>query len=111
MPTVVLKEPYTRALKHLGDPQQVVDEALHQYVFQVAQRRILELQEKISAWEEKYGCSYDLFAYRTSTDETYVRELEANPETREWESDLFSWEFYDAELKEWKQLLRSISTT
>ena len=49
MPTVVVKEPYTHALKRLGDPQQVVDEALHQYVSQIAQRRILELQEKISA--------------------------------------------------------------
>jgi hypothetical protein len=110
MPTVVLKESYTSVLEHLGDVQQVADEALHQYALQQAQQQVLALQEKVRGWEEKYGCSYDLFAYRTSTDEEYVQQLDADPQTREWEADLFSWEFYAAEHQEWRRRLHDIST-
>lgn len=110
MPTIALKEPYTHVLEHLGNIQQVVDEALRQYTLQKVQQQVLDLQERVRAWEEKYGCSYDLFAYRTSTDEGYVRQLDAASETRQWEADLFSWEFYAAELKEWRQRLHTILT-
>ena len=111
MKTVVLKESYTDILEHLGDVQQVADDALREFAIEQAQQQILDLQVQVSTWEDKYGCSYDLFAYRTSTDESYVRELEADPGTRQWEADLFSWEFYAAELKEWPQRLSTISTS
>ena len=111
MKTVVVRESYTEILEHLGDFEQVADDALREYAVHQAEQQILELQERVSTWEGKYGCSFDLFAYRTSTDQAYVQELEANPDTSQWEADLFSWEFYAMELKEWRQRLNSISTT
>lgn len=111
MSEIVLKEPYTHVLEYLGDVQQVADEALRQYAIRKAEQQVLELQEKVRAWEDKYDCSYDLFAYRTATDEEYVRQLDSNPESLEWEADLFSWEFYATELKEWRERLHSISNT
>jgi hypothetical protein len=108
MSAITIKEPYTRVLEHLGDLEQVVDEALRQYTIQQARQHMLDIQEKVQTWEEKYGCSYDLFAFRTSTDEEYVQELEAAPQTSQWEADLFSWEFYAAEFKAWRQRLQSI---
>ena len=110
MTTLVLKQPYADVLEWLGGTQAAVDEALRQYTIQKIQEHVLDLQEKACVWEEKYGCSYDLFAYRTATDESYIQQLDSDPTTRQWEADLLSWEFYAAELKEWHQRLHSILT-
>lgn len=102
---MTLKEPYVEVLEHLGDVQRRVDEALYQYALREAQQQILTLETQVQAWEKKYGCSYDLFAYRTATDTTYVRDLNIAPATQLWEADLLTWEFYATELKEWRQRL------
>jgi len=111
MPAIVLREPYSNILQHLGNVQQVADQALRQYAIKKAQQQIIDIQEKVRIWETKYGCSYDLFAYRSSTDESYVQKLNIDPETHQWEADLFSWEFYTRELDEWRQRLHNILTT
>jgi hypothetical protein len=101
----MLQEPYMEVLARLGDVQQQVNEAVRQYALQQAQHQILDLETRVQSWEAKYGCSYDLFAYRTATDEDYVHALNAVAPTQEWEADLFTWEFYATELKEWRQRL------
>ncbi len=111
METLRLNQPYAHVLEHLGDVQKHVDEALYRYALQQAQQQILDLEGQVQQWEEKYGCSYDLFAYRTAVDETYVQELNAHPETHMWEADLITWEFYATELRAWRQRLSTLTVS
>jgi hypothetical protein len=105
MPIVRVKEEYAAILEPL---QESVDEALRRYALEVVQARILEMEQQVQAWEERYGCSYDLFAYRTATDEEYVKQLDTSPTTQQWEGDLISWEFDVGELREWRHRLQKL---
>jgi soluble cytochrome b562 len=107
MPTVQVRDEYAAILEPL---QESVDEALRRYAIEKVQARILELERKVQKWEEKYGCSYDLLAYRTATDEEYVKQLDADPSTQQWEGDLLSWEFDVEELREWRRHLHRLLT-
>lgn len=107
MVQVQVKEEYAAILDPL---QENVDEALRRYALEKVQARILELEQNVQNWEEKYGCSYDLFAYRTSLDEAYVEQLDTNVDTQQWEGDLISWEFDAKELQEWRNHLRKLLT-
>ena len=106
MLTVQVKEEYAAILEPL---QESVDEALYRYALEKVQARILEIEQQVQKWEERYGCSYDLFAYRTATDEAYVKQLDANPATQQWEGDLISWGFDVEELREWRHRLQKLS--
>ncbi|MCX6033054.1 MAG: hypothetical protein NT169_27695 [Chloroflexi bacterium] len=75
-----------------------------------ARTQISDLEQRLQKYEDKYGCSYDLFAYRTATDEEYIRQLNAVQATQEWEGDLISWEFDVEELREWRRRLRDLLT-
>ncbi|MBE7467547.1 MAG: hypothetical protein HS114_00190 [Anaerolineales bacterium] len=104
---VQIKEEYADILDPL---QESVDEALHRYALEKVQTRILELEQRAQDWEERYGCSYDLFAYRTATDEEYVKQLDASAATQQWEGDLISWEFDTEALREWRRHLQKLLT-
>jgi hypothetical protein len=68
--------------------------------------QISDLEHRLQKYEDKYGCSYDLFAYRTATDEDYIRQLNAVQATQQWEGDLISWEFDTEKLREWRRRLQ-----
>jgi len=104
---VLVKEAYAEILDPL---QESVDEALHRYALDKVQARIIEMEQRVQQWEEKYGCSYDLFAHHTATDEEYVKQLETVSETKQWEGDLVSWEFDVEELREWRRHLQKLLT-
>ncbi|RLC76821.1 MAG: hypothetical protein DRI61_12615 [Chloroflexi bacterium] len=108
MATVQVRSSYISVLERLGDVQTGVEEAIRRYTVEEVQRRIAELRARIRKWEEKYGCDYETFALRTATDEKYVARLNSEPETQQWEADLFSWEYDLQELREWEQQLQSI---
>ena len=105
MAQVQVKDEYIDILEPL---QESVEEALHLYALDKVRTRLLEFEQKVQNWEEKYGCSYDLFVYRTATDKTYVEELDANFETQQWEGDLISWEFDAEGLREWRSHLQKL---
>jgi hypothetical protein len=111
METLKLNEPYAQVLEQLGNVQKHVDEALRRYAVEQAQQQILELEAQVQVWENKFGCSYDLFAYRTAVDEDYVHNLNLYIETQMWEADLITWEFYATELKAWRQRLNTLITS
>ncbi len=104
---VLVKEEYAEILDPL---QESVDEALHRYALDKVHSRLIKIEQRVQQWEEKYGCSYDLFAHRTATDDDYVEQLEAEPETQQWEGDLVSWEFDVEELREWRRHLQKLLT-
>ena len=105
MVSVQIREEYAAMLEPL---EESVDTALRHYAIEKARARILDIEPGLQKHEEKYGCSYDLFVYRTTTDEEFVRQLDANAATQQWESDLIDWEFDVEELREWR--LRSSPT-
>ncbi len=96
---VQVREEYQSILEAL---QENVDEAIHHYALEKVQHRLLQAEQTIQRWEQKYGCSYDLFAYRTSTDTVYVNQLENEVDKQDWEGDLFEWEIDAAELAKWR---------
>jgi len=69
-----------------------------------------EFQHRVQQWQNKYLCDYDLFTYKTSTDEIYVKELNQQFATADWEGDLFEWEVDQTELKRWQQQLQNLLT-
>jgi len=107
MIAVHIKEAYADALSPL---ESSVEEAVRRMAIERANERIAELQRQVAVWQEKYQCSFELFAYRTATDEEYVAELNNRPTTQQWEADLTAWEFYATELAEWQKRLQNILT-
>ncbi len=73
MMQVQLNEVYATILEPF---QASVEEAVRRYALEKAHARLWELEQTIQRWEDKYGCGYDLFAYRTATDAAYVAQLE-----------------------------------
>ena len=107
MITLQVKEAYADALEPLD---RSVDEVLRRLATERAAQRIADLQQKMREWEEKYGCRYDLFAYRTAADEAFVTDLDSRPATQQWEADLLLWEQHTQELDRWLKRLQNILT-
>ncbi len=91
-----------------ADINRLVEEAIYYYALESVKRRLIEMEQRVQHWEDKYQCGYDLFAYRTATDATYVTKLDAHPETQQWEGDLISWEFDHKELQQWRSHLKKL---
>jgi hypothetical protein len=108
MSAVRIRDAYLEVFKPFGEIQAVVDSALRRYAIEKANEKIAELRGKVKVWEDKYGCTYEVFAYRTATDEDYVRELNKDFQTAMWEGDSIVWEFEAKELAKWYQRLRDI---
>ena len=107
MTTVAINSKYADILAPLGDVQQVVDEAVRRYAVEKLGERIAELRRALRPFEEHYGCTYEVFYARLTTDEAFVTGLrEGNPT---WERDLHTWEFYAEELREWLNRLEQLS--
>ena len=105
--TLQVKEIYSRVYEALKED---IDDVLRHHAIEQLEQRILEASQNIQQWEEKYGCDYETFTYRTATDEAYVRELNAKVETQMWEGDLISWEFEMRELETWQSHLQQLLT-
>lgn len=103
--TIPVNKEYVTLFEQL---QITVDEALHAYAFEAVQKNLLRLEKQMNQWEKKYGCSYDLFAYRTATDQTYVQKLEREPDKQDWEGDLIMWEVDALELNRWRNHLQKL---
>lgn len=98
---------YADILAPLGDVQQAVDEAVRRYALEKASQRIAELRHAICPFEEQFGCPYEAFYARVTTDEEYVTHLRETSPT--WERDFHEWEFYVEELREWLNRLEQLS--
>ena len=75
MTTVVINSKYADILAPLGDVQQVVDEAVRRYAVEKLGERIAELRRALRPFEERYGCTYEVFYARLTTDEAFVTGL------------------------------------
>jgi hypothetical protein len=105
--TILLNSKYADILAPLGDVQQAVDEALHRYAVEKIGERIGELRHAIRSFEQQYGCSYEAFYARITSDDKVVASLREAHST--WERDFHQWEFYVEELREWLNRLEQLS--
>ncbi len=108
MGAVRINDAYLEIFRPFGDIQAVIDSALKHYAIEKANEKIAELGRKVRVWEDRYGCTYEVFAYRASTDEEYLQELEKNPKAAMWEGDLIAWEFQAKELAKWYRRFQDI---
>ena len=107
MTTVAIKEKYVEALTAFGDLEEAVDRALQRYSIEQITTKVTELQQRDKKYQNRYGMSYETFAQRTSEDEAFVNQLEAQG-YKTWEFDLADWEFCYKGITDWTQKLESI---
>ena len=97
--TTQVQEIYAKVYEAL---QEDMDEVLRQHAIKRIEQRIVAAEQRVKQWEAKYGADYKTFARRTATDESYLQQLEANPDSQMWEGDLFEWEYEVEVLAEWR---------
>ena len=64
--------------------------------------KVAELQQRDKKYQDRYGMSYEAFAQRTSKDEVFINQLEAQG-YKTWEIDLADWEFCHKGIRDWTQ--------
>jgi hypothetical protein len=104
---MMINSKYADILAPLGDAQQAVDEAVRRYAVEKIGERIAELRHATRSFEERYGCTYEVFYAHITTDEDFVAGLREANST--WERDFHEWEFYVEELREWLDRLEQLS--
>lgn len=96
---VTVSPRYTEILAPLGNVQRAVDEAVRRYTIEEVSDLLAQLRREIRRYEEQFGCRYEVFYTRITTDEAFVTGLREQHST--WERDFHQWEFYAEELREW----------
>jgi hypothetical protein len=105
--TVEIKNQYVDVLNIFGDLQTAVDLALQRYTIEQITGRLAELRQRQAMYQAKYGCGYDAFSERISSDETFVSDVETRISAT-WELDLADWEFCHRGIEEWTQRLQTL---
>lgn len=77
------------------------------YSIEQITRKIAEFQQRDKKYRDRYGMSYEAFAWRTSEDEAFVNQLEVQSH-KTWEFDLADWEFCHKGIQDWRQKLEAI---
>ena len=106
MPTVTLDEDYASTLRTFGDVDELIGEAVEQYLTNRIIERIKSAWEKTSQFEKMYGMDYAAFSERVQVDEKYY-EVIANSNPL-WEQDALEWKYWDKETRHWTEKLNGI---
>jgi hypothetical protein len=107
MTTVTVQNKFTEILASFGDLQESVNTAVQRYTIEQITTKITELRRKDDELQKKYGMEYSTFAKRTSEDENFVKNVEANI-SKTWEVDLADWEFCHKGVEDWTKKLQDI---
>lgn len=103
MSTIAIKESYVNTLRLFGEVDELLDEAVEQYLIGRVVERIKRARGEAQAFEKLYGMDYATFAERVQLDENYYDQVnQSNPL---WEQDMLAWEYWDAEAREWTEKL------
>jgi len=106
MSTIAIKESYMDTLRLFGEVDELLDEAVEQYLIDRIVRRIKRTRDETQAFEKLYGMDYATFAERVQLDGDYYHQVnQSNPL---WEQDMLAWEYWDAEAREWTEKLGDI---
>ena len=107
MTTVTVSDKFTEILASFGDLQESVNAAVQRYTIEQITTKVNELRRKDAELQKKYGMDYSAFAERTSADEEFVKNVEANV-SKIWEADLADWEFCHRGVEDWTRKLQDI---
>jgi hypothetical protein len=106
MSTIAIKESYVNTLRLFGEVDELLDEAVEQYLIDRIVERIKRARAEVQAFEKLYGTDYATFAERVQLDEDYYNQVNKN--NLLWEQDMLTWEYWDAETREWTEKLDDI---
>jgi len=106
MSTIAIKESYMNTLRLFGKVDELLDEAVEQYLIDRVVGRIKRARSEVQAFEKLYGTNYATFAERVQLDADYYNQVNQNNPL--WEQDMLTWEYWDAEAREWTEKLDDI---
>ena len=106
MSTIMIKESYVDTLRLFGRVDELLDEAVEQYLIDRIVKRIKRARDEAQAFEKLYGMDYATFAERVQLDADYYNQVNQNNPL--WEQDMLTWEYWDAEAREWTEKLDDI---
>lgn len=109
MSTIAIKESYLNTLRLFGEVDKLLDEAIEQYLIDRIVERVKRARAEVQAFEKLYGTDYATFAERVQLDEDYYNQVNQNNVS--WEQDMLTWEYWDAEAREWTEKLDDILST
>ena len=109
MASIAIREIYLETLHSLGDVSEEVEAAIRRHTVERISDKIASLRAEDRRWEEKYGCSYEVFREKTSNDPDFVERLHREQPT--WELDIAHWEFCHKGVQDWTQELQRILTS
>ena len=107
MTTVTVSDKFTEILASFGDLQESVNAALQRYTIDQLMTKINGLHQKDEEYQKKYRLDFSTFAKRTSEDEEFVKNVEANL-SKTWEADLADWDFCYKGVEDWMKKLQDI---
>jgi len=107
--SIAIREIYLEALGSLGDVREEVEAAIRRHIVELISDKIASLRAEDRRWEEKYGCSYEVFRERMSSDPDFVERLHREQPT--WELDVAHWEFSHKGVQDWTEELQRILTS
>jgi len=103
---VRIEKSYLETLRLFGEVDELVNEAVEQYLTNRIIERIKLAREKIRKYEGTYGTNYATFSQRVQLDEGYHNQV--NHDNSLWEQDALEWMYWDEELRDWTERLESI---
>ena len=103
---VALNERHLKTLSVFGDVNQLVGEAVQDYLIRKIDERIKSARGHLTEYETKYGASYSAFSERMVLDEAYY--IQINKMNPLWEQDSLEWEYWQEEAQEWTEKRNAI---
>ena len=104
--TIPIRESLFESLRGLGDPERVTLAALRRYAVDNCLHHIEQAEQKIAAYEQRYGLDYATFNQRICTDQAFLDAV--NREHPMWEADAIEWVHRIEEAQVWRERLQKI---
>jgi len=106
MASIAVRDIYLEALHSLGDVAREVEVAIRRHAVERISDKIAALRAEDRQWEKKYGCSYEAFREKTTSDPDFVERL--HREQPDWELDVAHWEFSHKGVQDWTLRLERV---
>ena len=101
-----IERSYLETLRLFGEVDELVNEAVEQYLTHRIIERIKLAREKVRKYEGTYSTNYATFSQRVQLDEDYYNQV--NQDNPLWEQDALEWMYWDEEVRDWTVRLESI---
>ena len=104
METIALAERYVNTLQVFGEVDELINQAVEQYLIDQLIERIKQARSKVTEYERTYeGQDYATFSRRVQLDAEYYEQVRRLNSL--WEQDALEWMYWVEELQTWTQQL------